>query len=212
MKFHREVLPPEQQQVLRQLGPAVTACGFCLGGGTAIAIQLGHRQSVDLDWFTSQRLDDPMGLSRQLQSQGIELRVRAVQRRTLHGEVAGVRVSFLEFGYPLLEPAVAWPDFDCCLASLTDLAAMKLLAVSQRGAKKDFLDIYALGTQGLSLGEMLDLYRRKFSVTDVVRVLGSLCYFDDADPEPMPTMLTSNTWPEVKTAIRDWVKAVANAV
>jgi hypothetical protein len=49
-------------------------------------------------------------------------------------------------------------------------------------------------------------------VTDVIRVLGSLCYFDDADPEPMPTMLTNSTWPQAKTTIRNWVKAVANAV
>lgn len=85
-------------------------------------------------------------------------------------------------------------------------------AVDEVSPRSDFLDIFALGTQGLSLGEMLDLYRRKFSVTDVIRVLGSLCYFDDADPEPMPTMLTNSTWPEVRTVIRDWVKAVANAV
>lgn len=84
----------------------------------------------------------------------------------------------------------------------------QLLAVSQRGTKKDFLDVYALGTHGLSIPEMLTLYREKFSVEDVGRVTYSLCYFDDAESDPMPTMLTNPTWPQAKAAIRDWVKAI----
>jgi len=55
---------------------------------------------------------------------------------------------------------------------------------------------------------MLTLYRRKFSVEDVGRVTYSLCYFDDADADPMPLMLTNETWPRAKAAIRDWVKAM----
>ena len=88
---------------------------------------------------------------------------------------------------------------------------MKLLAVAQRGTKKDFLDVYALGMQGLSLGNMLDLYCKKFSVQDVSRVMYSLCYFDDADPEPMPRMLTDTTWEEVKETIRKWVMSIADS-
>jgi hypothetical protein len=210
MSFHAEVLPPEQEAALRQLGRAATDLGFYLGGGTATAIHFGHRQSVDFDWFTAQSLDDPLGLSRELQSRGVDLKVGSVQRKTLHGQVAGVRVSFLEFRYPLLQPLVIWAEFGCQLASLEDLAAMKLLAVSQRGTKKDFLDVYALGAHGLSIPEMLNLFRQKFSVEDVGRVTYSLCYFDDADADPMPTMLTSDTWPQAKTAIRDWVRAMTD--
>lgn len=120
-----------------------------------------------------------------------------------------MRVSFLEFPYPSLKPLVVWPEFNCRLASLEDLAAMKLLAVSQRGTRKDFLDVYALGAHGLSLPEMLALYRQKFSLEDVARVTFRLCYFDDADSDPMPTMATNDTWPQAKTAIRNWVKAMA---
>ena len=62
MNPHPAVLPPEQQAALRQLGPAAAACGFYLAGGTAVAIHLGHRRSVDLDWFTGQRLENPLEL------------------------------------------------------------------------------------------------------------------------------------------------------
>jgi hypothetical protein len=211
MSLCTEVLPPEQRAVLQQLGRAADDCGFYLAGGTAVAIHLGHRQSVDLDWFTGQQIDNPMDLARELQGGGVELQVGSVQRGTLHGDVGGVRVSFLEFGYPLLKPPVPLPPFDCTVASLEDLAAMKLLAVAQRGTKKDFLDVHALGTSAFPLGEMLALYRRKFSVEDIARLTYSLCYFDDADPGPMPTMVVDITWDQAKETIRSWVKALAGS-
>jgi hypothetical protein len=208
MSPHPDVLPPEQQAALRRLGPAAGACGFYLGGGTAVAIHLGHRRSVDLDWFTGQRLENPLELAQELQRRGVELRIGSVPRGTLLGEVCGVRVSFFEFGYPLLEAPRPWPAFDCPLAGLPDLAAMKVLAIEQRGTKKDFVDLYALGLQGFSLGEMLALYQRKFSIADSARVRYSLCYFDEADPEPMPEMLLDVSWERMKKTLRGWVKAL----
>ena len=78
-----------------------------------------------------------------------------------------------------------------------------------RGSKKDFLDVYALGMHGLSLDAMLMFHRSKFAIEDVSRVTYSLCYFDDADAEPMPNMMTDVTWEQTKAAIREWVKTLA---
>jgi hypothetical protein len=139
----------------------------------------------------------------------VALTVGTIQRRTLHGAVGGVRVSFLEDRYPLLSPPLAWPELGCSLAALDDLAAMKLLAIAQRGARKDFLDVYALGRHGLSLEFMLACYRRKYSVEDIARVLFSLCYFDDAEASPLPKMLVPVAWDDVKKSLRTWVKSVA---
>lgn len=209
MNLHAEVLPSEQQDVLRQFGRLAQELGYYLGGGTAVAIHLGHRRSVDLDWFTERRMGDPMRLATQIQEEGVGLQVRNVDRGTLHATVGTVRLSFLEYRYALLEPLVNCPSFDCPLASIEDLAAMKLLAIEQRGARKDFLDIYALGMRGLPLAGMLELYRKKFSVADVSRVTYSLCYFDDAESNPMPTMLADITWDEAKKTIQTWVKSIA---
>jgi hypothetical protein len=123
----------------------MTAQQFYLGGGTALAIHLGHRRSVDFDWFTQEHITDPLRLAQDLNDQGIVFVTRSIERGTLHGSVSGVQVSFLEYRYPLLQPLVAWPMFGCTLASPEDLACMKLSALAQRGAKKDFIDIYALG-------------------------------------------------------------------
>jgi hypothetical protein len=209
MSLHAEILPPEQQEVLRQLGRPATDCGFYLGGGTAIAAHLGHRQSYDLDWFTGERIEDPLVLARDLQERGAELRIESVARATLHGDVRGVRTSFLEYRHPRLAPPVAWPEVGCEIASLDDLAAMKLLAVDQRGAKRDFVDIHALAAHARPLAEMLELFRRKFAVEDVSRALYGLTYFEDAEGDPMPRMLKNITWEEVKADIRAWVKAIA---
>ena len=209
MNWHGEVLAAEQRPVLRQLGPVAQALRFYLGGGTAVAIHLGHRQSLDLDWFTGQTIDDPSALAQEIQDRGVDLSVTSTNRRTLHGVVRGVRVSLLESRYAQLSSPMVWPDFGCAIAALDDLAAMKLLAVAQRGSKKDFLDVYALARHGLSLESMLEWYRRKFSVDDIGRVLYSLCYFDDAEAAPMPMMLTPTTWEEVKQSLRQWVKSLA---
>jgi len=210
LNAHPEVLTPQQREVLRQVGSRAGGHGFYLGGGTALAIHLGHRQSVDLDWLTAERIDNPLELARELQDYGLELQIGSVQRGTLHGEIHGVRVSFFEYRYPLLEPLVDLPDLACRVASLEDLAAMKLLAVDQRGAKKDFLDIHALGRHGWSIADMVGLFCRKFAVEDISRVLYSLCYFDDADPDPMPQMHAGVAWEEAKADIRAWVKATSS--
>ena len=86
---------------------------------------------------------------------------------------------------------------------------MKLLAVDQRGAKRDFVDIHALAAHARPLAEMLELFRRKFAVEDIARVLYSLTYFEDAEGDPMPRMLKNVTWEQVKDDIRTWVKAIA---
>lgn len=209
MSLHAEILPPQQQDVLRQLGRPATECGFYLGGGTAIAAHLGHRQSRDLDWFTTEHIEDPLSLARELQQRGAELQVEGIGRATLHGNVRGVRASFLEYPHPTLAPTVTWPAVGCEIASLEDLAAMKLLAVDQRGAKRDFIDIHALA-DARPLVKMLSLFRQKFAIEDVSRVFYSLTYFEDAEGDPMPRMLNDVAWEDVKKDIRAWVKAIAN--
>ena len=209
MTFHPETLQGAQVQVLRQLALLVSSRQLYLGGGTALAIHLGHRLSVDLDWFTPGSIADPLRLAQELRDEGIPFITGSIERGTLHGMMDTVRLSFMEYHYPLLEPTIFWPEFACPLASITDLACMKLSAVAQRGSRKDFIDIYALGKNGLSLREMLSLYQRKYSVKDISHVLYGLSYFDDAEREISPKLLMDMDWKVVKKSIREWVREVA---
>ena len=204
MTGYPEVLSRNQTRVLAELGPFLTGRGFYLAGGTAVALHLGHRRSVDLDWFTAARLSDPLGLAQNLREIPVPFVAGQVARGTLHGSVRRVRLSLLEYRYPLLGSPRDWQR--CArLASLKDLAAMKIAAVTQRGSKKDFVDIYTLANCSFSLRQMLGFYQRKYAIHDVAHVLYSLAYFDDADRERMPTMLLKVNWPSVKDTIRGWV-------
>jgi len=183
--------------------------GFYLGRGTAVALHLGHRRSVDLDWFTGSPVADPMALYGILRDGGLETTRARVEPGTLHAVLSGVKVSFMEYRYPLLQHLCPMGGADCDVASLDDLACMKLSALAQRGAKKDFLDVYALAMRYKPLPEILALYRRKYDIADTSHVLYALTYFDDAEKERAPRTVERIRWPHVQAAFRRWALDLA---
>ena len=209
MSLHAEALSRGQTRAALVLGPLLSAEGFYLGGGTAVALQLGHRRSVDLDWFTEDRLGDGLALASRLKDRAVPLAVEVTRPGTLHARLFGVRITCLEYRYALLGERIEWPDFSCQLASLDDLACMKLSAIAQRGAKRDFVDLYALAARHRPLPELMEAYRRKYNIADLAHVLYGLSYFDDADRERMPTLLWDLDWQTVKRTIRGWVAKMA---
>jgi len=105
MRYHPRVLAAAQQRVLRRLGPVLTPWRFYLGGGTALAIRLGHRRSMDLGWFTEDALPDPLRLAQEIRDHGIPLVTRQVDRGTLYSSISRVRFSLLEYRHPALQAA-----------------------------------------------------------------------------------------------------------
>lgn len=209
VSFHPEVLEARQLQVLEATGPPLTARGFRLGGGTGLALLLGHRMSEDFDWFSTEPISDPLLLAREIQDEGVALQVQQVARGTIHGAVDAVRLSLLEFGYPLLAEPIRWPEHDVAVLSLDDIACMKLSAIAQRGSRKDFVDLLALVQEHRPLGELLELYRRKFDVQEIGHLLYSLVYFEDAEAERMPKMLWDVEWRDVRKRIEGWVRELS---
>lgn len=209
MTFFPDALSEGLQAALRETAPFLSQRNFYLAGGTALAIYLRHRVSEDLDWFTENRIPDPLALAGELQGSGIPFAVSQVERGTLHGQIHGVRVSFLEYRYPLLFPLAEWPEFGCLLASMEDIVCMKLSAIAQRGSKKDFIDLYALMEDGLGLAKALELYRKRFGVEDIAHVLYGLAYFDDAEKEKTPKMLWDVDWETVRESLRKYLKEYA---
>lgn len=208
MTFYPDAISEQQKRVLRELGSVVAKHGFYLAGGTAVALQLGHRRSVDLDWFTQDPLPDPMQWAQQLRDSGVGLTTESVDEATLHAFVHDVRVSFLEYRYPLLRSRVFFEEYDTTLASLDDLACMKL-SIAQRGAKKDFLDLYALIREHRPLPALIEQYRQKYNTEDTAHLLYALVYFEDAEAEKMPILLWDVQWSTVKANIRTWVRDIA---
>ena len=210
MILHHEGLKANQIRILRRFGSEMSERGFYLGGGTALSVYFGHRFSVDLDWFLSTAMGDALLLAESLRVAGLGFNTTKTAPGTLHGSIFGVRVTFMEFRYPLLRPLTKWKEMGCTLASLDDLACMKLSAIAQRGLRKDFCDIYILGIRHRPLPELLKLYQRKFNIKDISPVLYGLSYFDDAESEPMPRMLLDVKWATIKKTVQGWVKELGN--
>ena len=204
--IHLEILPEAQRDVLLRVGPIAAELGFYLAGGTAVALRLGHRVSVDLDWFTEVEVE-PLELAALLRARLPGLAVDETGRGMLGGALDGVRLTFLRYRYPLLAPLAELGAFR--IASMDDLVCMKLAAAAQRGEKKDLYDIVAICGSARGLEDALALYRRKFGLAGSGHVLMSLAFFDDAEAAPDPIALGALTWPEVKRALADWVRELS---
>lgn len=195
-------LSVDQRNALRTLGHALPRDAY-LAGGVAIALSFGHRTSRDLDFFLPAEFD-PARLAEQLRGElsDASFTVTNTAASTLYLELNGIPASVIAYRYPLLAPAEAVPEFGARVASLPDLACMKLAAISQRGAARDFWDLCTLLEHGVagSLAGALELYRRKFATDDIGHVVRSLAYFGDADAAPLPSGLEPARW----NAIKDW--------
>jgi hypothetical protein len=175
-----------------------------LAGGTGLALQFGHRYSEDLDIFRPESFDTE-ALLHQLSGIGkVEVQQRA--SGTLHTMVQGVRLSFLEAQAEFLFPGS--PYRGMTVADPLDIAVMKVIAVGGRGSRKDFVDLYFLFHQGVSLESIFKMVRRRFKEIDYneYHLMKSLIYFEDAESEPMPDMISDVTWHEVRDAIVEEVR------
>lgn len=176
---------------------------FYLAGGTGLALQLGHRQSVDFDFFAPAPIL-ASEVVEQCQQWGA-FALQAESRNTVHATVGGIRVSFISYWAPLLDPAV--PHGHVRLASLRDIACMKLDAIASRGSRKDFVDLHILLTK-YALSDLLRAYQERTQGKGLpaYQLLKSLVYFADAEADPMPAMRQPVDWETVK---RDLARQVA---
>ncbi len=199
--MHDEILTPRQRSVLRPLAAAATSAGLYLAGGTAIALHLGHRRSDDFDWFSDGAPIDIAALTDLLRA-SLAFQVDVIDEGTLVGTSDGVRVACYAYRYSRLEDTTAVQQWALRLAGVRDLAAMKLLAIAQRGSRKDFIDVHALLEHGITMSQMLDDYQQKFRTSGRMPVLRGLVYFDDAEAEPIPEMLQPFTWDVLRDRLR----------
>jgi predicted nucleotidyltransferase component of viral defense system len=183
---------------LEKIAGSGIADSFYLAGGTALALQLGHRISIDLDWFTADSFSLE-AVKKKISVLG-EFKLSGEEEWTLHGALDGVKVSFLRYDYSLLYPLIGWEGIK--LADERDIAAMKIDAASSRGSKKDFIDIYYLLLK-YRLPELIGFFEKKFQNIkyNKLHILKSLVFFEDAEDEPMPIMIKKTDWEAVKKKI-----------
>lgn len=201
--LHTTTVPLKLLEVLKDLRDKTSAAGFALAGGTSLALRLGHRRSVDLDYFTTDHFESS-ALAVEL-GFGLDS-ITGQAAGTLQLRINQVKIEFLKHAYPkvaeddLIQGIRMW--------SMEDVAAMKLNAISNRGSKKDFFDVVAL-LGVFSLPSMIAFYQAKYRPASLMMVIRSLAWFDDADAEPDPVSLNSDTWLAVKEKISSAIRALA---
>ena len=175
--------------------------GFYLAGGSGLALQIGHRISEDLDFFSS-RPFEPSSLLGSLKAKVDRLQEILSEVQTLIADLDGVKCSFFFYEVPLLFDLV--PSHDLKVADWRDILAEKFKTVAQRGSKKDFFDIFCvMEIKKISLEEAVSIFKKRFqsSGLNLYHVLRSLTYFEDADQEPDPKIMEGRdfSWEEVKS-------------
>jgi Nucleotidyl transferase AbiEii toxin, Type IV TA system len=140
-----------------------------------------------------------------------EALARVVGRRpgTLFLKIDGVPVNLLEYRYSLLESTSQVAGLPVPIASIVDLACMKLSAIAGRGAARDFWDLHEIITvTGRSLSDLLAAFQRKFPVEDLGHAIRSLGYFADAETAPLPAGLEPSRWATIKRDFEGWIVPV----
>lgn len=181
---------------------------FYLAGGTAVALYIGHRRSFDLDFF-SERSFDIYALRLELEEVGaISDRVEV---DTFLGRMNNEKISFFKYSYPAISPAYDWNGI--AIASKEDLIAMKVDAISNRGAKRDFMDLYVLCSD-TGLSEAISMYEKKYKTQggNLPHILRSLVYFVDAEDDPELEMLKNIKWEVVKKFFEKETEKLAKEV
>ncbi len=203
--LHKETIESGTLELLKKVQSLDLLSDFNLAGGTSLALQIGHRVSIDLDLFTQKDFDTNEVLETLEESFGFSMSFTS--KNTLIGNIGSVNLDLISHKYPLVEEVII--EEEVRLLTPADIAAMKLNAIAGNGTRsKDFVDIYFLLKQ-YSLNEIVDFYNKKYSNRNLIHVLKSLVYFDEISLIDWPNMVLEKqlTLNKIKKEIISHVKA-----
>ena len=191
---------PKLLELLKKLMQDDYFNGFDLVGVASLALQIGHRNSVDIDMFGNREIDTDL-FEEKLKSFG-KVEITQSTKNILISSINDIKVDFVNYKYPLLQETKIIDSIR--LASKEDIAAMKLNAILGRGSRKDFIDLYFL-LKHFSLRQMFEFFKKKYAEGSEFLVYKSLTYFEDADSQPQPKMFKPFDWELCKQKIIDEV-------
>jgi hypothetical protein len=171
---------------------------FYLAGGTAVALHLGHRISYDLDFFNPKTFDGLL-LKRIISNLG-NYKDTFSNENNMIGIFNGTRLSFIYYKSEMTGEFLNFAGIK--IAAIEDLIAMKIEAISQRGKKRDFIDLFAMmKNSAMTLSDVMSLYRKKYKGFNIneIHVLKSFIFFADAEKDQMPELKLPIQWTEVKS-------------
>jgi len=201
--FYPDILQQGQLKLLDKLSEQGFISNFYLAGGTCLAMQIGHRISIDFDFFIPADFDTSFIIDK-LTRIGNYIRDNE-EKNTINGSLDGIRISFFGYRYNVIDEFRIFKKIR--LAGLKDIAAMKLEAIAGRGSKKDFVDMFFL-IRLFTLEEIFSFHALKYGIglSNQYHLLKSLVYFKDAETEAMPVMIKPLNWNDVEKSMLSCVK------
>lgn len=196
--MHEKTLPKGSVELLNKLkelnDPLLNS--FVLAGGTGLALQLGHRISIDFDFFKTESFD--INKLHRILKKISNYEVLQEDNNTLTILINKIKISYFRIDDPFIFDTIPYRFFS--VADKRDIALMKLLAISGRGSRKDFADLYTILRSGPTLRDYFELLTKKYTSgrANIYHILKSLTFFEDAEKEPMPEMLEPFDWKECK--------------
>ena len=191
-----QTVVPELMELLKKIMSEKLFSDFNLVGGTSLALQMGHRNSIDIDLFGNSEINSELFIEKL--SEFGEVKVSQSTKNILITKINDVKVDFVNYKYPLLSECLFLENIR--MLSTKDFAAMKLNAIAGRGSKKDFVDLYFLLSE-FSLEEILLFYEKKYMDGSIFMVQKSFTYFSDADDQQQPQMFVDFNWESCKQKI-----------
>ena len=198
--WHYETLPRQTKKALDFLSKEewLKKSNWYLAGGTALALQAGHRKSVDLDFFSEDRnFDEKKLLANFAENSNLEIEVE--EKNTIYAKLFGAKVSFIAYPFfiPKQEPL---RHGTIRVLDRIDIGVMKITAISQRGRKRDFFDLYWCAHNIEPLENIIKRLKAQYPMVahDYHHILKSMVYFEDAESDPEPEIYFLADWKKVK--------------
>ncbi len=209
-QLHLDALPNVTREAFKHciMMPFFSSGGWYLAGGTALALQAGHRQSVDLDFFTLDKSFDEKKIEEQLSATG-KWETDSLDHGTIYGRLFGAKMSLI--AYPFFDHAESTLKIgSVSILTPPDIAGMKIAAISQRGKKRDFIDLYWICKNIQPLKESIHRAEQSYRVRqNPNHILKSLVYFVDAEDDPMPKLFFNVSWNDIKKFFQGETKKIA---
>jgi predicted nucleotidyltransferase component of viral defense system len=190
-----ETISEEMTLVINKLSdiPALYE-NFYMAGGTGLSLQLGHRKSNDLDFFSENKFDSEKIT---LSLTGTGAKITSAEENTVYAVINGVKISLIFYPYPLIKDLI--PFNGIRISGIEDIACMKTIAISQRAEKKDFFDMFEI-LKILNPLLIKELVLKKYGEKRIncYHILKSFFYFNDAEESLDPVSLNHTSWKTVK--------------
>ena len=185
-------LKNEHRSAIEKIKNFIDEGEFYFAGGTAVYYYLKHRESIDLDFFTKKNFN-----FRDFKKIFENFNVLFLSKDTVHFEIDEIKFSFFYYPYELLKPLL---KFDIIkIASLEDILCMKVLAIIQRGSKKDFVDAYFIMNEiKIKPQQLIEMFSKKYGKINSLIIHKALTFFEDADKELELKMIKKVSWNEIK--------------